>query len=158
VSSEPGLALVPIGRVGRPHGLTGAFLVERASDDDARFVVGATLRVNGEPAQVVDSYRAGNRLALRLDRPVERGAELAVRRDELPPPKTDHFYVFELVGLEVVEQDRVLGRVEDVIAGDANDNLELDTGALVPLVDDAVAAVDLERGRIEVVPGFLAED
>ena len=26
--------LVPVGRVGRPHGLDGAFVVERASDDD----------------------------------------------------------------------------------------------------------------------------
>jgi 16S rRNA processing protein RimM len=153
-----GEELVTVGRVGRSHGLAGAFLVEQASDDDARFAVGAGLRVNGEPARVVDSYRTGNRLAVRLDRPVARGAELAVRRDELPPPKADHFYVFQLVGLEVVERDRVLGRVDDVIPGAANDNLELDTGALVPLVDDAVAAVDLERGRIELVPGFLPED
>jgi 16S rRNA processing protein RimM len=153
-----GEELVTVGRVGRSHGLAGAFLVEQASDDDARFAVGAGLRVNGEPARVVDSYRTGNRLAVRLDRPVERGDELAVRRDELPPPKADHFYVFQLVGLEVVERDRVLGRVDDVIPGAANDNLELDTGALVPLVDDAVAAVDLERGRIELVPGFLPED
>jgi 16S rRNA processing protein RimM len=153
-----GRELVTVGRVGRSHGLAGAFLVEQASDDDARFAVGATLRVNGEPALVVDSYRTGSRLALRLDRSVERGDELTVRRDELPPPKADHFYVFQLVGLEVVERDRVLGRVEEVIPGAANDNLELDTGALVPLVDDAVAAVDLERGRIEVVPGFLPED
>jgi 16S rRNA processing protein RimM len=153
-----GEELVTVGRVGRSHGLAGAFLVEQASDDDARFAVGAGLRVNGEPARVVDSYRTGNRLAVRLDRPVERGDELAVRRDELPPPKADHFYVFQLVGLAVVERDRVLGRVDDVIPGAANDNLELDTGALVPLVDDAVAAVDLERGRIELVPGFLPED
>jgi 16S rRNA processing protein RimM len=153
-----GEELVTVGRVGRSHGLAGAFLVEQASDDDARFAVGAGLRVNGGPARVVDSYRTGNRLAVRLDRPVERGDELAVRRDELPPPKADHFYVFQLVGLAVVERDRVLGRVDDVIPGAANDNLELDTGALVPLVDDAVAAVDLERGRIELVPGFLPED
>jgi 16S rRNA processing protein RimM len=153
-----GREFVTVGRVGRPHGLAGAFLVEQASDDDARFAVGATLRVNGEPALVVDSYRTGNRVALRLDRPVERGDELAVRRDELPPPEADHFYAFQLVGLEVVERDRVLGRVKDVLPGAANDNLELDTGALVPLVDDAVAGVDLERGRIDVVPGFLSED
>ena len=150
--------LVTVGRVGRAHGLAGAFFIEQASEDDARFAVGASLRVNGEPARVVDSYRAGNRLALRLDRPVERGDELTVRRDELPPPKPDHFYVFQLVGLEVVDGGRVLGRVGDVIPGAANDNLELDTGALVPLVDDAVAAVDLEHGRIELVPGFLPED
>jgi 16S rRNA processing protein RimM len=149
--------LVPVGRVGRPHGLAGAFLVEAASEDETRFAVGATLRVDGEPALVVGSYRAGNRRALRLDRPVPRGAELAVRRDDLPPPEADHFYVFQLVGLEVVEGARALGRVRDVLPGAANDNLELDTGVLVPLVDDAVQQIDLEQGRIELVPGFLGD-
>jgi 16S rRNA processing protein RimM len=152
-----GEELVPVGRVGRPHGLAGAFLVERASEDETRFAVGATLQVDGEPALVVGSYRAGNRQALRLDRPVPRGAELAVWRDDLPPPEADHFYVFQLVGLEVVEGDRELGRVRDVLPGAANDNLELDTGVLVPLVDDAVQQIDLEQRRIELVPGFLAD-
>ena len=150
--------LVPVGLVGRPHGLGGAFLVERASDDDRRFAVGATVYVDGAPARIEESYRAGNRRALRIDRPVNRGAQLAVRRDELPPPDPDHYYVFQLVGLEVVSSTRRLGRVRDVLPGAANDNLELDNDLLVPLVEDAIIAIDLERGRIEVAPGFLADD
>lgn len=143
--------------MGRPHGLAGAFLVEDASDDDARFAVGATLYIARAPARVVESYRAGDRRALRLDRAAERGAELAVRRDELPPPEDGGFYVFQLVGLEVVEGERVLGRVRDVLPGAANDNLELDTGLLVPLVEDAIGGIDLDARRVELVPGFLAE-
>ena len=150
--------LVPVGRVGRPHGLGGAFIVEQASDDDRRFAVGATLYVGGEPATIADSYLAGNRRALRLDLPVERGAVLAVRRDELPPPDADHFYVFELVGLDVVDGGRLLGKVRDVLPGAANDNLELDSGLLVPLVEDAILRIDAEGGEIEVAPGFLDPD
>jgi 16S rRNA processing protein RimM len=150
-------ALIPVGRVGRPHGLAGAFLVESASEDDAWFTVGAALYVDGEPARVVESYRAGNRRALRLDRHAERGAELAIPRHELPPPAEDGFYVFQLVGLEVTEGDRILGRVRDVLPGAANDNLELDTGHLVPLVEDAIGRIDLDARRIELVPGFLDE-
>jgi 16S rRNA processing protein RimM len=149
--------LVPVGRVGRPHGLAGAFLVESASEEDARFAVGAALYVDGEPARVLETYRAGNRRALKLDCHAERGAELAVRREELPPAADGGFYVFQLVGLEVVEGDRILGRVRDVLPGAANDNLELDTGLLVPLVEDAIAAIDLDAGRIGLVPGFLDE-
>jgi 16S rRNA processing protein RimM len=147
--------LVPVGRVGRPHGLGGAFLVEHASDDERRFAVGATLYADGSPACVEESYRAGNRRALRLDRPVERGAELAVLRAELPPPDPDHFYVFQLVGLEVVSAGRTLGLVRDVLPGPANDNLELDGGLLVPLVEDAILEIDVEGGRIDVAPGFF---
>ena len=42
---------VQVGRVGRPHGLNGAFFVEQASDDPDRFTVGTTLLVAGEPTE-----------------------------------------------------------------------------------------------------------
>jgi 16S rRNA processing protein RimM len=147
---------VPVGRVGRPHGLDGAFVLESASDDDRRFRVGARLWADGEPTEVVLSRRVGGgRRAIKLDRHVARGTTLAVRRDELPEPDPDHYYVFQLVGLEVVESGRSRGRVTAVLPGTANDNLELESGELVPLVEDAILAVDLEGGRIDLVPGFL---
>lgn len=156
----PGAArdkLVVVGRVGRPHGVDGAFVVEGASEDPARFQPGAVLLVDGEPATVVLSRRVGGgRRAIKLDRPAPRGAELAVPRAQLPEPGEGAYYVADLVGLEVVEAGRVVGRVRDVLPGPANDNLELDTGGLVPLVEDAVAEIDLEAGRIRLNPGFIA--
>ena len=64
--------LVQVGKVGRPHGLGGAFVVEHGSDDPDRYAVGATLIVAGEPATVVEAKRAGGRPVIRLDRNVER--------------------------------------------------------------------------------------
>ena len=149
---------MPVGRVGRPHGLDGAFVVERPSEDERRFEVGARLLVDGEPAEVTARRRVGGgRLAIRLDRPAARGATLAVRRADLPPPAEGRFYVFQLVGLEAVEEGgRPLGRVTDVLPGPANDNLELDTGALVPLVEDAILELDPAGGRVVVARGFTA--
>ena len=148
---------MPIGRVGRPHGLDGAFVVERASDDDRRWQVGASLLVDGRRATIEVSRRVGGgRRAIRLDRPVERGAELALDVSELPSPDADSYYAFQLVGLLVVdEHDGALGRVTAVLPGAANDNLELEGGRLVPLIEDAVRSVDLERGTIVVDRGFL---
>ncbi len=148
--------LVSVGRVGRPHGLDGAFVVERASEDENRFAVGAELRVGGEPARVTASRLVGRgRRAIRLDRHVERGQELCVPRSSLPDPGVDSFYVFQLVGLDVEERGgRRLGAVADVLPGVANDNLQLDDGALVPLVADAIDAIDLDAGRIVVNPSF----
>lgn len=147
---------VPIGRVGRPHGVDGAFVVEGGSDDPARFEVGATLLVDGEPATIVLSRRVGKgRRAIRLDRRVERGAQLAIRRAELPPPDEGSYYVADLVGLEVVDDDKgPVGLVRDVLPGPANDVLELDTGLLLPLVEDCVREVDLAGRRILLNPGF----
>ena len=146
---------VSIGRVGRPHGLDGSFVVEDASEDPARFAKGAELFAAGEHARVEASKRSGGRLVVRLDRPVERGAKLEVERDALPPPGEDSYYVFQLVGLTVEEESgRTLGRVAAVEPGVANDVLELDCGLALPLVDACVRTVDLEAGRIVVAPGF----
>ena len=147
--------LVSVGRVGKPHGLDGSFFVERASEDEERFAVGATLLVDGEPAQVVAAKRSRGRPVIRLDRDAPRGAELSVPRSELPLPAENEYYAFQLVGLEVEEEGgRVLGQVNAVQPGVANDVLELDSGLALPLVDACVQEIDLERGRIQVAQGF----
>jgi 16S rRNA processing protein RimM len=152
--------LVAVGRVGRPHGVDGAFVIEQASEDETRFAVGATVWVNGEPATVVLSRRVGGgRLAVKLDRAVERGAELAVPRAELPSPEEGSYYVFQLVGLAVEEEGgRALGRVAEVQPGVANDALALDSGLLLPLVEDCVLDVDLSAGRVLVARGYADAD
>ncbi len=149
--------LVPVGRVGRPHGLDGAFVVEGGSEDESRYAVGAVLHVDGDPATVVLSRRVGGgRRAIKLDRSVERGLELTIPRDALPPPGEDEYYAFQLVGLAVEEEGgRRLGTVRDVLPGAANDNLELDDGTLVPMIEDAIADIDLTRGRVLLNPGFI---
>ena len=43
---------VNVGRVGRPHGLDGSFVVERPSEDESHFRVGAVLYAGGKPAEV----------------------------------------------------------------------------------------------------------
>jgi 16S rRNA processing protein RimM len=151
----PAEELVLVGRVGKPHGLGGAFVVDGASEEPERFAVGAEVLVAGEQARVEESKRAGGRLVIRLDRRVERGSPLQVPRASLPPTEEDEYYVADLIGLEVLEEDgRRLGAVRDVTNYAANDVLELDSGLLLPLVEDCVRQVDLAAGRIVVSRGF----
>lgn len=147
-----------VGKVGRPHGLAGAFVVERPSEEPERFAVGAVLHVDGKAARVTESKRAGaGRVVIRLDRKVERGAVLQVPKSDLPEPGGDGYYVFQLVGLEVLEQGgRTLGRVKDVASYPANDVLELDEGLALPMVAECVLEIDLDGGRIVVASGFGA--
>ena len=152
-----GSDLVPVGRVGKPHGLDGGFFVDGASERQGEFAEGATLFAAGEPATVVASrHGSGGRPVIRLDRHVERGAELAVARATLPSlADEDEFYVFQLVGLGVEEEGgRLLGRVREVLEYPGNDVLELDSGASLPLVEACVQQVDLAGGRIVVAAGF----
>jgi len=146
---------VAVGRVGKPHGLDGSFFVDDASDEPERFATDAELVVGGQQARIIASKRARGRPVIRLDRRVERGAVLEVPRTALAPPGEGEYYVFQLVGLDVVEDGgRPLGRVVDVAPGLANDVLELDSGLALPMVEDCVRAVDLDESRIVVARGY----
>jgi 16S rRNA processing protein RimM len=151
-----GSDLVPIGRVGRPHGIDGSFFVEGPSDRDDAFATGATVYVDGSPVKIIGSKRGSQgRPVIRLERRVERGATLAVPRESLPVLEADEYYAFQLVGLEVEEEGgRLLGRVREVLDYPANDVLELDSGVSLPLVEACVRKVDLEGGRIVIAAGF----
>jgi 16S rRNA processing protein RimM len=147
---------VVVGRVGKPHGLDGAFFVEEPSDNGRWFERGARLWIGDDELEVVAARRgAGGRPVIRLDREVARGSELEVPLEALPPTGEDEYYAFQLVGMEVVEEGgRSLGRVAAVEPGVANDALELDSGLLLPLVEACVRDIDLESGRILVALGF----
>ena len=149
-----------VGRVGRPHGVDGSFFVVGASDAPERFARGAVLLVDGKPAEITVSKRgAGGRPVIKLERSVPRGATLAVRREDLPEPEEDAYYVFQLVGLRVEEEDgRALGTVTEVENGPANDTLTLDTGVGRPLVEACVHDSDLDDGRILGARGFGGDD
>jgi 16S rRNA processing protein RimM len=148
--------LVTVGRVGKPHGSTARSSSTAAAQSAERFAQGATLLVDGAAAEVVGSKRAaGGRFVIKLDRDAPRGATLSVRRDELPDPGEDTYYVFQLVGLAVEEDGgRPLGVVAEVENLPANDVLVLDSGLLLPLVDACVLDVDLAARRVLVARGF----
>lgn len=146
---------VRIGTVGRPHGLDGSFFVEQPSDDTRWWKTGARFLAGDRSVEVVAHRRSAGRPVIKLDSSVERGTVLEVDRDDLPTTGDDEYYVFQLVGLTVVEEGgRELGIVAGVAPGVANDVLELDSGRALPMVEDCVLGVDLEAGRILVAPGF----
>ena len=146
---------VAIGKVGRPHGIDGAFFVEQPSDDARWWKTGARFLAGGTPVEVIAHRTSSGRPVIKVEPPAERGALLEVDRADLPPTGEDEFYAFELAGLEVAEENgRALGKVTAVTPGVANDVLELDTGVLLPMVEDCIVKVDLEAGRITVAEGF----
>lgn len=146
---------IPIGKVGRPHGVDGAFFVEQPSEDARWWTTGATFLADGAPVEVVAHRTSSGRPVIKLEPPVERGTILEVERGDLPATDDDEYYAFELVGLQVVEETgRALGTVEAVTPGVANDVLELDSGVLLPMVEDCIRKIDTVNRQIEVAEGF----
>lgn len=79
-----------------------------------------------------------------------RGAEVLIRRSELPPLEPDAYYEDDLVGLSVVtESGRDLGVIEKVLFYPANDVYETPV-ALIPAVESVVVSVDVAAGRVLV--------
>mgnify|MGYP003571994099 FL=1 len=82
------------------------------------------------------------------------GEELAVSRDQLPPPSADEYYWVDLEGLAVETKEGVaLGRVDHLFATPANDVLVVkgERERLIPFLWDAVIKeVNFDRGLIQV--------
>jgi len=81
------------------------------------------------------------------------GAEIAVRRDQLPETAADEYYWADLEGLRVVTLDGdELGRVEYLFETGANDVMVVkgERQHLLPFVGQVIRSVDLETGVITV--------
>lgn len=91
------------------------------------------------------------------DRDVARsllGADVSVRRAQLPPLERNQYYWTDLEGLRVYNSEGLyLGKVDHLIATGANDVLVVrgERERLIPFVRDrVVTALDLARGELTV--------
>jgi len=82
-----------------------------------------------------------------------KGQAVAVRREALPEPEEGRYYLADLVGLEVVnEQGAALGVVTRTYSNGAHDVIEVagDRTRLIPWVSAVVKEVDLLKKRVHV--------
>ena len=155
-----------VGRIGRPHGLSGEVTVQVRTDfPEQRFAVGAQLHGDGGRILAIETVRPHRgvllvRFAGITDRQAAaelRGDTLSVDAAELPDvTDPDEFYDHQLEGLAAVDPDgTTLGRVVEIVHAPASDLLVLDTGrgeVLVPFVQAIVPEVDLAAGRVVLDP------
>ena len=82
-----------------------------------------------------------------------KGSKVLVRRDSLPEAEAGHYYLADLVGLEVVnEQGLVLGAVKRWLFNGAQDVMEVagEKTRLIPWTARVVRNVDLPNRRIHI--------
>lgn len=85
-----------------------------------------------------------------------KGSTVSVRRESLPELEAGHYYLADLVGLEVVnENGEALGVVKRLFTNGAQDVMEVAGAAtrLLPWVPTVVKKVDLAERRIHVAWG-----
>src|SRR5262245_57790285 len=82
-----------------------------------------------------------------------KGRTVAVRREALPEPEEGRYYLADLIGLEVVnEQGEALGVVKRAYWNGAQDVIEVagDRTRLIPWVAAVVRKVDLSNKQVDV--------
>ncbi len=170
---------VVVGRLGRPHGLRGEFLVDVRTDvPERRFAEGNVLgcTADGFPTLTVASSRRHSgkwvvrfvEVADRTAADVVKGAMLTIAPDAVGPatdpddPDDEAWWDSELVGLAVLtEAGAPIGTVREVLHPPGGDLLAVHTPAvdggeagevLVPFVEEFVPTVDVAGGRIVIAP------
>ena len=156
-----------VGRFGRPHGVKGQIYIKLSTDRSERVQIGARLWA-GEWFEVSARTSMANTGADRWvvgivgidDRnDVERLVNKVVWAEPIDDP--DAVWVHQVIGARVVGTDGVdRGTCIAVLKNPANDLLELESGALVPVIfvesvvpDDAdgfVITIDPPEGLFEV--------
>jgi 16S rRNA processing protein RimM len=154
------------GVVGRPHGLDGSFHVIHPNPD--LLAVGAVVRVGEAERRLERRAGTDTRVIARVegcsDRDTAealRGTELLVARTQAPELEGDEWWAEDLEGCTVRDGEREVGRVSRLLALPSCEVLEVERAGeplLVPLVSDAVRAVDVERKIIDVDLRFLGEE
>ncbi|MGC0370609.1 ribosome maturation factor RimM [Microbacterium sp. SLBN-111] len=174
--AQPAKTQLRVGRLVKAHGLKGAFKLELYTDDpEGRFVPGNTFTLQVPETSpwhgrelTVREFRWMNSHPVAFFEGVDdrTAAEELVKAilwidqdTESAPAEDDAWYDHQLVGLDVVRDGAVIGRVVRVDHFPAQDLLIIrptglgeDADVLVPFVSAIVPEVDVEGGRVVVTP------
>jgi len=125
-----------VGRITRAHGLRGEVVVDLLGED-ARMAPGTVLETDTGPVTVVAARPHQDRWVVQFDGVSSREGAEALRGTELraePLDVPDALWLHDLLGATAVDPaGAVLGTIEAVLPNPANDLLQLDGGALVPV-------------------------
>jgi 16S rRNA processing protein RimM len=162
------------GTVGRAHGLDGSFHVGRIAERViARVRVGSEVQIGGTLRRVTRVAGHSARPIMRLegcdrreDAEALTGSELMVARADVAELEPDEWWAEDLEGCAVYDGERPVGVVSALLALPSCEVLEVRRASenaaaaplLVPLIQDAVRSVDIERRAIDVDLRFLGED
>lgn len=162
---------IRIGKIVNAHGIKGELSVMPLTDDNRRFgklkYVLLELPKGYEERKVLAAREHKGSILLTLDGLEDRTeAErlknifICVRPEDAVKPKGAYF-IHELIGLEVWEQQECYGKITDVLQNSSTDLYEI-TGPegsfLMPALKKIIQNIDIEAGRMDVVlPDGLLE-
>ena len=154
-----------IGVITSTHGLKGEVKVFPTTDDVNRFkkLKKCILRTNKGDIEVEKNsckfFKNMVILSFKEFKDINeiekyKNCELYVKREDAMPLDEDEFYIADVIGMEVYEDDTKLGELDDVIQTGANDvfvvKLLDSKELLIPVIKQCVLDIDYEERRVNV--------
>ena len=152
--------IVVIGRIGRPYGVKGWVHLQSFTEPPSNLIGYRPWLINGsgvhgwEQRDCLD-VRAHRQSFVGLfagvgDRTEAAnlsGRNLGIHANSLPDPKADEYYWHQLIGLPVINENKVvLGKVDQIMSTRAHDILVVESAAgerLIPFVANTVISVQI---------------
>ena len=159
---DAGNVRIVIGRVGAAHGIRGELRIIPLTDFPERFAALREVMVGDELLHIESAKPQGKNFLIRFREYAVReeaqrltGRLLTVARAEVAPLDEGEYYVFDIVGLTVYdEEDNELGTVENVLKTGSNDvyavRSEDGREILIPALRSVVREIDVPGGRMTV--------
>ncbi len=157
--------LIALGLVVKPRGLSGEVFVRAYNEfnPSLRADLPVLISTSDDNIQtVVESARwYGKRYGVKFenidsidDAETLRNGEILTEMKNLPTRKPDEFFVFDLVGLDIVDaDDMIFGKVTDVLNLPANDVLIIEhdnAEVLIPLLKEIIDEISIESRQIKI--------
>lgn len=157
---------VLLGEIGAAQGLKGEVRIRSFTEDEAAIADYRPLEDEHGREVTIEALRVTPKaLIARVKGVTTRegaealtGTKLYVPRSRLPEREEEEWYHSELIGLAVLDRDGgTIGRVVAIQNFGAGDLLELTPASggptvLVPFTRDTVPEIDVEGGRLTLVP------
>ena len=161
--------LVCMGRSSGAFGLKGELRVFPYTEDPEALLISGQVLIGSDPKSVhpyeIKSIRVhGQRLLLTLKGIENReqadalkGAWVYLPAEVLPPIEEDEYYWHQAIGAKVLlENGEEIGRIKEVSNAGAHDLWLIADAegkeALVPVIDEVVLEMELERGLVVIKP------
>lgn len=155
-----------IGIIVKPQGVRGELKVQPLTDDPKRFLHLNEVLIDGRTYKVLSSRNGGEAVYMWLGGVADRNAAeklrgkyLCVDRENAVPLQEGRFFIADVLGCTVYDEEESIGIVTDVTSARTDIfTLNGKRGVIrFPFLKDAVESVDVEAGIIRVKGKRFAE-
>lgn len=152
-----------IGKIGAAHGVRGDMKVYPLTDFPDRFNIIKKAYVDDQLIEIVSTRYQNNFVVMKV-KGINSREEVArftnkllkIDRSDVPPLAEGEYYSFDIIGLQVINQDdEILGEIIEILKTGSNDvyitKAKDGRQILLPALKKVVTEINLEEGFMRVI-------